>query len=189
MQFYLAPRGAAPQPPTSFLPPLAHPNPLKIAPARALCAKVRARASPNAKKRAFGGPRVPKGAKMEPKRRQMGAKNVPKIEVSKKSAESGLDPLFTIYNHSRHPAKTSLFDTSKQPKCRSFPRGASDAAPGLQNGAHGAEKWREWGPPASPRLPKGLPMPPKMLQKNIQNQHSCSQGASGTPPPPKYLHF
>jgi len=134
----------------------------------------------------------PKGAK----RCQNGAKTEanwrPKCAQTrgfKKSAESGLDPLFTIYTHYRHPAKTSLFDTSKQPKCRSFPRGASDAAPGLQNGAHGAEKWREWGPPGSPRLPKGLPMPPKMLQKNIQNQHSCSQGASGTPPPPKYLHF
>ena len=189
MQFYHVARGSPLGRRTAFAPPFGHPNSLKIALARAVCAKVRARAPLNAKKRTFGDPRVPKGAQMEPKWKQMGAQNVPKIEVSKKSAESGLDPLFTIYTHYRHPAKTSLFDTSKQPKCRSFPRGASDAAPGLQNGAHGAEKWREWGPPGSPRLPKGLPMPPKMLQKNIQNQHSCSQGASGTPPPPKYLHF
>ena len=126
---------------------------------------------------------------MEPKWRQIGAQNVSKIEVSKKSAESGLDSLFTIYTHYRHPAKTSLFHTSKQPKCMYFPRGASDAAPGLQNGAHGVEKWREWGPPGSLKVPKGLPMPPKMLQKNIQNQHSCSQGAPGTPPAPKYFHF
>ena len=88
---------------------------------------------------------------------------MPKIEVSKKSAESGLDPLFTIYTHYLHLAKTLLFDTSKQPKCRSFPRGASDTAPELQSGAHGAEKWREWGPPGSPRVPKGPPMLPKML--------------------------
>ena len=115
---------------------------------------------------------------MEPKWRQIGAQNVPKIEVSKKSAESGLDPLFTIYTHYRHPPKTSLFDTSKQRNCRSFPHGASDAAPGLQNGADGAEKWREWGPPGSPRVPKGLPMPPKMLPKIVQNQHP----SPGLPP-------
>ena len=88
MQLYLAPRGAAPQPPTSFWTPLGHPNPLKIAPARALCAKVRARVPQNTKKQAFGGPGVAKGANMEPKRRQIGAKKEPKIEVSKKSAES-----------------------------------------------------------------------------------------------------
>ena len=123
---------------------------------------------------------------MEPKWKQMGTQNVPKIEVSKKSAESGLDPLFIIYTHYWHLAKTSLFDTSKQPKCRSFPRGASDAAPGLQNGAHGTEKWPEWGPPGSPRVPKGSPMPPKMLQKIIQNQHP-SPGVSPRVPkvPPR----
>ena len=102
---------------------------------------------------------------------------MPKIEVSKKSAESELDSLFTIYNHYRHPPKTSLFDTSKRPKCRSPPRGVSDAAPGLQNGAHVAEKWREWVPPGSQRAPKGPPMPPKMLPKIVQNQHP-SQGVS-----------
>ena len=151
MQLYLPAAGAPLGHCTLFCSPLGHPNPLKIAPARALCAKVRARAPQNAKKRTFVGPRVPKGTKMEPKSRQIGPKNVLKIEVSKKSAESELDSLFTIYNHYRHPAKTSLFDTSKQPKCRSFPRGASDAAPGLQNGAHGAEKWREWDPPGIPK--------------------------------------
>ena len=173
----------------TFGPTLGHPNSHNNALARALCAKVRARAFQNAKKPTLVGPGVPKGAKMEPKWRQSGAQNVSKIEFSKKSAESGLDPLLPIYTHYRHPAKTSLFDTSKQPKCRSFSRVASDAAPGLQNGAHGAVKWREWGPPGSPRLPKGLPMPPKMLPKIIQHQHSCSQGASGTPPLPQYLHF
>ena len=153
---------------------------------------MRAGARESGPKREKAGLWGPKGAKRSPNGAQTEAKwsqNVPKIEVSTKSAESGLDPLFTIYTHYRHPAKTSLFDTSKQPKCRSFSRVASDAAPGLQNGAHGAVKWREWGPPGSPRLPKGLPMPPKMLQKTIQTQHSCSEGASGTPPPPKYLHF
>ena len=123
---------------------------------------------------------------MDPKWRQMGAQNVIKIEISKKSAESGLDPLFTIYTHYRHPAKTSLFDTSTQPKCRSFLRGASDTAPGLQNGTHGAEKWREWGPPGSPRLPKGLPMPPKMLQKKHPKSAPLSRSASkGAPRVPR----
>ena len=49
-----------------------------------MCAKVRARVPLNAKKPTFGGPRVPKGVQMEPKWKQMGAQNVPKIEVSKK---------------------------------------------------------------------------------------------------------
>ena len=46
---------------------------LKIAVVPAVCAKVRARAPQNAKKRTFGGPRVPKGAEMELKWKQMGA--------------------------------------------------------------------------------------------------------------------
>ena len=96
--------------------PFGHPNSLKIVVVPAVCAKVRARAPQNAKKRTFGGPRVPKGAKMEPKWRQMGAQNVPKTEVSKKSAECGLDPLFTIYSHYWHPPETLLFHTSKQQK-------------------------------------------------------------------------
>ena len=108
---------------------------------------------------------------MGPNWSQIGAQNVLKIEVSKKSADNGLDPLFTIYTHYRHPPKTSLFDTSQQAKCRSFLHGASDAALGLQSGAHGAEKWREWGPQGCPRLPKGLPMHPKMLPKKFPNQH------------------
>ena len=94
------------------------------------------------------------------------------------------------------PSKTSLFDTSKQPKCKSFPRGASDAAPGLQNGAHGAEKWREWGPPGSPRVPKGLPMPPKMLPKIVQKSAPSPglpprvlPGCLGYPPAPKIPPF
>ena len=95
-----------------------------------------------------------------------------------KSADSGLDPLFTIYTHYRHPAKTSLSTTSKPPKCRSFSRVASDAAPGLQNGADVAEKWREWGSPGAPRVPKGPPMPPKMFQKIVENQHP----SPGLPP-------
>ena len=111
--------------------PLGHPKALKIAVARAVCAKVRARAPLNAKKRTFGGPRVRKGAKMEPKWKQMGASNVSKTEVSQKSAKCGLDLLFTIYSHYWHPLKTLLFHTSKQQKCRSFSHGASDGAPEL----------------------------------------------------------
>ena len=62
------------------------------------------------------GKRVPKGAKMEPKSRKIGTQNVQKNEVSQKSAKCGLDLLFTIYSHYWHPAKTSLFHTSKQQK-------------------------------------------------------------------------
>ena len=45
---------------------------------------------------------------------------------------------------------------------------SSDAARGLQNAAPEAEKWRDWGLPGSPRVPKGLPVPPKMLLKIVQ---------------------
>ena len=56
--FTMTPEGSA----LAFGHPLGHPNSLKIALARKVCAKVRARASLNAKKRTFGGSRVPKGA-------------------------------------------------------------------------------------------------------------------------------
>ena len=100
----------------TFSTPSGHPNSLKIAVVLAVCATVRARAPQNAKKRTLGGPRVPKGAKMEPKWRKIGTQNVQKNEVSQKRAKCGLDLLFTIYSHYWHPAKTSLFHTSKQQK-------------------------------------------------------------------------
>ena len=93
-----------------------------------------------------------------------------KSKLRKKSAESGLDLLFTVYSVYRHPPKTSLSDTSEQAKWRSFLHGALDAASELQNDADGAEKWREWALPELPRVPKSAPMPPKMLQKIIKNQ-------------------
>ena len=65
-------------------PPLGHPNSLKIALARAVCAKVRARAPLNAKKRTFGGPRMPKGAPMDPKWEQMGTQNYQKSQFFEK---------------------------------------------------------------------------------------------------------
>ena len=140
MQFYLATRGVRPPAAVRFWgPPWAlkfTENSLEIALVLAVCAKVRARATLNAKERTFGA----QGCQKVPKWSHIGAQNVLKIEVSKKSAESCLDQLFTIYAHYRHPPKTSLFDTSKQAKCRSFPRGASDTAGELQSGAHGAEK-------------------------------------------------
>ena len=80
----------------AFGPPLGHPNSLKIAPARALCAKVRARAPLNAKSRTFGGPRVPQGAKMEPKWKQMDTQNAPKIEASQEKCRKWFGPI--IYN-------------------------------------------------------------------------------------------
>ena len=126
---------------------------------------------------------------MEPKWRQIGTQNVPKIEVSKKSAEREFDPLFTMYNHYRHPAKPSLFGTSEQPKRRSTQRGASDTAPGLQNDAPGPEKWREWVPRdpqgcqrVSQCLPKCSKKSSKISTPRQECLQGCSQGASGTPP-------
>ena len=80
-------------PPTFFGAPLGHTNSLKIAPARALCAKVRARAPLNAKSRTFGGPRVPQGAKMEPKWRQMDTQNAPKIDASQEKCRKWFGPI------------------------------------------------------------------------------------------------
>ena len=114
--FTITPQGPRPSRRLTSGTRFGHPNSLKIAVVPAVCTKVRARAPLNAKKRTFGGPRVRKGAKMEPKWKQMGALNVPKNEVSKKSAECGLDPLFIIYSHYWHPPKTVLFHTSKQQK-------------------------------------------------------------------------
>ena len=79
-------------------PPLGHPNSLKIAPARALCAKVRARAPLNAKSRTFGGSRVAQGAKMEPKWRQMETQNAPKIEASQEKCRKWFGPIIYNYN-------------------------------------------------------------------------------------------
>ena len=144
MQFYLPPRGRPAYAVDLLLgPPLATQIHRKFTKNGTCACSVRkgARRTPlNAKKRTFGGPRVPQGAKMEPKWNQIGHQNVLKIEVSVKSVENGLDPLFTVYTHYRHHPKTSLFDTWKQAKCKSFPRGASDTVPELQSAAHEAEK-------------------------------------------------
>ena len=130
---------------------------------------------------------------------KMGANGSPKCAKNQsyaKKCRMWFGPIIYYIFSLPAPSKTSLFDTSKQPKCKSFPRGASDAAPGLQNGAPGAEKWREWGPPGSPRVPKGLPMPPKMLPKIVQKS-APSPGLPprvlprclGYPPAPKILPF
>ena len=120
-------------------PPLGHPNSLKIALARAVCAKVRARAPLNAKKRTFGGPRVPKGAPMDPKWEQMAAQNDQKSQFCEKVPTVVWTIIYSIFSLSAL-SQTLLFHTSKPLKCTPVPRGASDAAPGLQNGAPGAEK-------------------------------------------------
>ena len=84
---------------------------------------------------------------MEPKWCQMGAQNVPKNEVSQKSAKCGLDLLFTIYSHYWHPPKTSLFVTSQQPNTHLFrgvprmpPRGCKMAPTGPENGGSGVPR-------------------------------------------------
>ena len=143
-------------------PPFGHPNSLEIALARGVFAKVHARATLNAKERTFGGPRVPKGVKMEPIWSQIGTQNVLKIEVSKKCRKWFGPIIYYICTNCRHSPKTSLFDASKQAKCKSFPRGASDTVSEVQSGAHGVEKCREWNPPGAPRVAKGHPMPSKI---------------------------
>ena len=146
------------------------------------------------------GPLSAQGCRKVPKWSQNGGKREPQIHLNsmllKKNAESGLDLLFTAYSHYRHPPKTSLFDTSEQAKFSSFPHGASDAASELQNDADGAEKWREWAFPGFQRVPKGVPMPPKMLQKIIENQHPSPGlpprvlwGCLGEPTAPKMRPF
>ena len=203
MQFSHMARGCWAHAADFFLPPFGHPNSLKIALARAVCAKVRARAPLHAEKAPVGALRCQKVPQWTQNGPKMGANGSPKCAKNRsyaKKCRMWFGPIIYYIFSLPAPSKTSLLDTSKQPKCKSFLSGASDAAPGLQNGAPEVEKWRDWGPPGSPRVPKGPPMPPKMLpkivQKSSKNQHplqdclqGCSRGASGTPPPPKYLHF
>ena len=99
---------------------------------------------------------------------------------------------YLLYILTTGTAKTSLFDTSKQQKCRSFPRGASDAAPGLQNGAHGAEKWREWGPwdpQGCQRVSQCLLKCSKKTSKISIPLQECLQGCLGCPTAPKIPPF
>ena len=76
---------------------LGHPNSLKIAVVPYKTYKERVNDHLPLSVRHFGGPSVPKGAKIEPKWKQMGSQNELKTEVSKKSAECGLDPLYIYY--------------------------------------------------------------------------------------------
>ena len=87
----------------------------------------------------------------------MDTQNAHKIEASQEKCRKWFGPIIYCIFSLSAPSETSLFDTSEQAKCRSFPHGASDAASELQNDADGAEKWREWGFPGLPRVPKGAP--------------------------------
>ena len=82
---------------TAFGPPFGHPNSLKIALARAVCAKVRARAPLNAKKRTCGGPKVPKSATMDPKWTQNGSKWEPKMCQKSKLCKKVPNVVWTHY--------------------------------------------------------------------------------------------
>ena len=77
--------------------PFGHPNSRKIALARAVCAKVRARAPLNAKKRTFGGPKVPKSATMDPKWTQNGSKWEPKMCQKSKLCKKVPNVVWTHY--------------------------------------------------------------------------------------------
>ena len=145
---------------------------------------------------AHGCQKVFHWTKMDPKWRQMGAQKVPKIEVMQKSAECGLDPLFTIYSHYRHPPKPHFLTPRSNQNASLFcvvprmpPRGCKMALPGPKNG--------ETGVPRDPQgCRRGSQCFPKCSQKSSQNQHplqdclqGCSRGALGTLPPPKYSYF
>ena len=196
-RFPSPPEVPAPLPPTFFGAPLGHPNSLKIAPARALCAKVRARAPLNAKSRTFGGPRVPQGAKMEPKWKQMDTQNAPKIEASQEKCRTWFGPYYLLYILTIGTLRKPHFLTprSKQnaglfrmvprmpPRsCKMTPTGPKNGESGLSRGSQGCQ-----------RVP---PMPPKMLQKSSKIStplqdclQGCFWGASGSPPAPKCVHF
>ena len=177
--FTITPQGSPLVPPTNFWHPLGAP---KFTQNRTCARCVRKGARESAPERGKADLWVPKGAKRCQNGAKMEANGTLKCVQNRgfqKKCRRWFGPIiYYIYTHYRHPPKTSLFDTSQQAKCRSFPHGASDAAPGLQNGAGGAEKWLEWGPPGSPRVPKGPPMPAKMLRKTIENQHP----SPGLPP-------
>ena len=96
MQFYLPARGSALMPLTTFWPP---PGAPKFTQNRTCARSVRKGARESAPEREKTDLWGPKGAK----RCQNGAKLEPKMclksRFRKKSADSGLDPLFTIYTH------------------------------------------------------------------------------------------
>ena len=152
-----------------------------------MCAKVRARAPQNEKKRTFGGPRVPKGGKMEPKLRKISTQNVQKNKVSQKSAKCGLDLLFTIYKPHRDLPKTSPFYLLGRLKTGPAPRAASHATPMLRNGGQGAEKCPEWVPLGGQRTANGLQMSPKCLQKIVKNRPPVPEYAPRAPKVPPSL--
>ena len=95
--------------------------------------------------------------------------------------------LFNIYKPHRDLPKTSLFPPLGRVKTGCAPRGASDAAPMLQNGDQGAEKCPEWGPLRSPRAANGLQMSPKCLQKIVKNRAPVSECAPRAPKVPPSL--
>ena len=152
--------------------------------------------APEREKTDLGGPKGSKrcsnGPKMDPKWEQMGAQNVPKIEVMQKSAECGLDPLFTIYSHYRHPPKPHFLTPRSDQNASLFcvvprmpPRGCKMALPGPKNGETGVPR----DPQGCQRGSQCLLKCSKKHQKSASLSRSVSEGASGAPPPPKYLHF
>ena len=114
----------------------------------------------------------------------METQNVPKIKVLRKSANSGLDPLFNIYSHYRHPPKPYFF-TPRSDQSASFfrvvprmpPRGCKMAPPGPKNGESGV-----------PRAPQGCQRGSQCLPKCSQKSskistplQDCLQGCSRVP--------
>ena len=89
--------------------PFGHPKSLKIA-VVSQCAQRCVRERPkNAKKRTFGGPRVPKGAKMEPKLRKICTQNVQKKRGFAKKCEMWFGPIIYYIFSLLAPCKNLTF--------------------------------------------------------------------------------
>ena len=141
----------------TFSPPFGHPKSLQIAVVRAVCAKVRARAPQNAKKRTFGGPRVPKDAKMEPNWSEMGAQNVPKKRGSEKTCEMWFGPI--IYNifSLLAPSKNLTFCYLRATKMKVFFAWCLGRRPGAAKWRSRGRKMARVGSPREAKAAKGSP--------------------------------
>ena len=125
---------------------------------------------------------------MDPKWEQMGAQNVPKIEVMQKSAECGLDPLFTIYSHYRHLPKPYFLTPRSNQNASLFrvvprmpPRGCKMPPPRPKNGETGVPRDPQGCQRGSQCLPKCSQNAPKNRPKISTLSRTASKGAPGVP--------
>ena len=178
MQFYLPARSAPPMPPTSSLDPPLGPPIFSKSTRNCSCArsvrKGARKSDPERERTDLWGPKGAKrcqnGAKLEPKMclKSRFQKKVPKVVWTH----------YLLYILTTGTLQKPHFLTPRSKQNAGLFHVVPRILPGLQSGAHGAEKGREWGPPGAPRVPKGPPMPPKMLPKIVENRHS----SPGLPP-------